>query len=71
MTAGDYYRKLTNEFQYGFNLIRDRTGKNDFLMTREALEDPEAFLNRLVRETCAQQEPKESVDTITIGLRKS
>jgi ATP-dependent Clp protease ATP-binding subunit ClpX len=71
MTAGDYYRKLTNEFQYGFNLIRNRIGKNDFVMTPDALEDPEAFLNRLVRETCAEQGPEESGDAITIGAKKS
>jgi hypothetical protein len=51
--AGDFYRKLTNEFQYGLKLIMDRTGKNDFLITKEGLKDPELFLDMLVKETCS------------------
>jgi hypothetical protein len=52
-SAGDFYRKLTNEFQYGIKLIADRTGKNDFLITKEGLDDPERYLDSLVKETCS------------------
>ena len=46
----NFYKKLTSDFEDGFQLIRDRMGKNNFVVTKEALEDPEAFLNHLVKE---------------------
>jgi ATP-dependent Clp protease ATP-binding subunit ClpX len=46
----DFYKKLTSDFEDGFQLIRDRTGKNNFVVTKEALADPEQFLNDLVKE---------------------
>jgi ATP-dependent Clp protease ATP-binding subunit ClpX len=45
----DFYKRLTSDFEDGLRLIRDRTGKNTFVITREALDNPEAFLNNLVR----------------------
>jgi ATP-dependent Clp protease ATP-binding subunit ClpX len=45
----DFYKRLTSDFEDGLRLIRDRTGKNTFVITTEALDDPEAFLNDLVR----------------------
>jgi hypothetical protein len=44
-----FYKRLTSDFEDGLRLIRDRTGKNTFVITREALDNPEAFLNDLVR----------------------
>jgi ATP-dependent Clp protease ATP-binding subunit ClpX len=52
---GDFYKKMSTDFQYGLKLVYDKTGKNDFVITKEALENPEAYLNRLVREICAEQ----------------
>jgi endopeptidase Clp ATP-binding regulatory subunit ClpX len=46
----NFYKKLTSDFEDGFQLIRDRTGKSNFVVTKEALEDPEQFLNDLVKE---------------------
>jgi ATP-dependent Clp protease ATP-binding subunit ClpX len=46
----DFYKKLTSDFEDGFQLIRDRTGKNNFVVTKEALADPEQFLSDLVKE---------------------
>jgi hypothetical protein len=31
-------------------LIRDKTGRREFVLTREAVDDPEGYLNRLIRE---------------------
>jgi ATP-dependent Clp protease ATP-binding subunit ClpX len=45
----NFYKRLTSDFEDGFKLIRDRTPKKTFVITREALDDPEAFLNRLIR----------------------
>jgi len=38
------YKKLTNEFEDGLKLIREKTGKNRFFITKDALLDPERFL---------------------------
>ena len=45
----DFYKRLTSDFEDGLRLIRDRTGKNTFVITTEALDNPEGFLNDLVR----------------------
>ena len=45
----DFYKRLTSDFEDGLRLIRDRTGKNTFVITTEALDNPEVFLNDLVR----------------------
>jgi len=44
-----FYKRLTSDFEDGLRLIRDRTGKNTFVISREALDNPEAFLNNLVK----------------------
>lgn len=49
---GDFYKKLSVEFEGGFKLIRERTGNNNFVITKDALDDPEEFLSTLVKEIC-------------------
>jgi hypothetical protein len=53
-TPGDFYKKMSTDFQYGLKLVSDRTGKNDFVITEEALKDPDKYLNTLVKEVCVQ-----------------
>jgi endopeptidase Clp ATP-binding regulatory subunit ClpX len=55
---GDFYKQLTTKFEYGFKLIRDRAGQNTFVITKEAMENPEEFFNNLVKRIYA--EPSES-----------
>ncbi len=43
------YIKLTNDFELGLKLAREKTGKNEFFMTREALLDPENHLKKLIK----------------------
>jgi hypothetical protein len=42
--------RLAKDFEHGLKLIRDRTGRRDFTLTREAVDDPEGYLNRLIRD---------------------
>ncbi len=58
-TLADLHKKLTGDFEYGFRLIRDRTGKKDFVITRQALEDPEQFLNTMVKDMYTEDETKD------------
>ena len=37
------------DYDYALKLIMDKTGQQEFVITREAIEDPEAFINELIR----------------------
>jgi len=42
------YKKLTSEFKDGLKLAQEKTGKNRFFITKEALLAPETFINELI-----------------------
>ncbi len=44
------YTRLESDFKLGLNLIREKTGKNRFFITRKALSDPESFISTLIRD---------------------
>jgi ATP-dependent Clp protease ATP-binding subunit ClpX len=46
----DYYEQLTDEFKHGLNLIREKTGKNRFFITKNALFNPETFISKLIKD---------------------
>jgi len=46
----DYYEQLTDDFKHGLNLIREKTGRNRFFITRSALLNPEAFISNLIKD---------------------
>lgn len=43
------YRKLSDDFEYGLKLVRDKTGLNRFFISRQALRQPEVFLDELIK----------------------
>jgi ATP-dependent Clp protease ATP-binding subunit ClpX len=49
------FSKLSKDFEYGFELIRDKTGQREFMVTKETVDDPEGYLNRLIREIYRRQ----------------
>jgi endopeptidase Clp ATP-binding regulatory subunit ClpX len=49
VTADNFFKQLSTGFELGLKLIRDKTGKNRFFITKEALLDPESFLAKLIR----------------------
>ena len=49
------FSKLSKDFEYGFELIRDKTGQREFIVTRETVDDPEGYLNRMIREIYKRQ----------------
>ncbi|HVP78944.1 MAG TPA: AAA family ATPase [Thermodesulfobacteriota bacterium] len=49
------FSKLSKDFEYGFELIRDKTGQREFMVTRETVDDPEGYLNRTIREIYRRQ----------------
>ncbi len=48
-TSQEILSKLYGDFYDGFNLVREKTGKNRFFLSKNALMDHETFLNELIR----------------------
>jgi endopeptidase Clp ATP-binding regulatory subunit ClpX len=48
-TSEEILSRIYSDFYDGFNLIREKTGKNRFFLSKNALADHEPFLNDLIR----------------------
>ena len=44
------YEKIDEDFQHGLKLAREKTNRNRFFITREALLNPEEYIGNLIRE---------------------
>jgi endopeptidase Clp ATP-binding regulatory subunit ClpX len=49
------FSRLSKDYEYGFELIREKTGKREFIITRETVDDPEGYLDRTIREIYRRQ----------------
>jgi ATP-dependent Clp protease ATP-binding subunit ClpX len=49
------FTRLSKDYEYGFELIREKTGQREFIVTRETVDDPEGYLNRMIREIYKRQ----------------
>jgi ATP-dependent Clp protease ATP-binding subunit ClpX len=49
------FSRLLKDFEYGFELIREKTGQREFIIIRETVDDPEGYLNRMIREIYIRQ----------------
>ena len=47
--------RLSKDYEYGLELIRDKTGQKEFIITREAVDDPEGYLDQTIREIYKRQ----------------
>jgi len=45
----DFYKQLSEDFEYGLKLVREKTGKNRFFITKQALLAPEDFIGKLIQ----------------------
>jgi endopeptidase Clp ATP-binding regulatory subunit ClpX len=41
-----FYKKLNSDFEHGLKLVREKTGKNRFFISRDALLSPETFIRK-------------------------
>ena len=48
-TLEELQKRLSDDFALGFKLIREKTGKDRFFLTRQALFDPEKYINHLIK----------------------
>ena len=44
------YEKINQDFQHGLKLAREKTGRNRFFITRQALLDPEVYIGNLIKD---------------------
>jgi len=44
----DFYNRMSMKLEYGLKLIREKTGKNRFFITRQALIDPDAYISDIL-----------------------
>ena len=47
----DYLGKSFQNYEHGLKLIREKTGRREFLISAEGMENPEQFLNAMIQET--------------------
>ena len=45
----DICQRVSADYDYALRLIMDKTGEKEFIITKEAIEDPESFINELIR----------------------
>jgi hypothetical protein len=45
----ELFKRLSDDFEYGLKLVRDKTGRNRFFITRDALLAPEKFIEGLIK----------------------
>ncbi|HDM78346.1 MAG TPA: AAA family ATPase [Deltaproteobacteria bacterium] len=50
--------EISRDFDYAFKLVADKTGQAEFLLPREAVVDPDNYVNQLIREAY-NKEPHE------------
>ena len=43
-------RQVSRDYDYALKLVMDKTGQKEFVITRAAIQDPEAFINEMIRD---------------------
>ncbi|HCX89530.1 MAG: ATPase [Deltaproteobacteria bacterium CG12_big_fil_rev_8_21_14_0_65_43_10] len=47
----DVCTEILKNYEHGVKLIKEKTGANELLITEEAVDDPEGYLNKLIRDS--------------------
>jgi ATP-dependent Clp protease ATP-binding subunit ClpX len=47
--AAAIFSRLSKNYEYGLELISDKTGQKEFIITRGAIDNPEGYLDRAIR----------------------
>ena len=70
MDLDKVYNQLYNSFQHGLKLVREKTGRNRFFITRQAIEAPEDFIRMLIMEGIQSSAAPEHPDSVAGGSEK-
>ena len=49
LSLDDVYKKIESDFEHGLKLARERTGRNRYFITRNAILNPEKFVGDLIK----------------------
>ncbi len=49
VSVDDFFKQISKDFELGLKLVRDKTGRNRFFLTKNALLDPENYLSELIK----------------------
>jgi endopeptidase Clp ATP-binding regulatory subunit ClpX len=60
--GGSICARLSKDYEHGFRLIRDRIGQKEFILTKEAVDDPESYLNQVIRDIYSKQSDRNFED---------
>ena len=59
-------------YEHGLKLIREKTGKREFLISAEGMENPDQFLNGMIQETYRASEDMAKKDYYEVlGVKKN
>jgi hypothetical protein len=61
ITAQELCKEICRDFDYAFKLVADKTGQSEFLLPKEAVHDPDNYVNQLIQNVY-DQEPREIND---------
>ncbi|MFQ6078266.1 MAG: AAA family ATPase [Thermodesulfobacteriota bacterium] len=56
-SASLIFQGMTENFEHGFKLIGDHSKQTKFVLTAETVDDPEGYLNRLIKESYTESTP--------------
>lgn len=59
LDIGDFYNRLSSDFEFGLKLVRDKTGRNRFFINRMALQSPEDYIRKLLQSSLMNKEGAE------------
>lgn len=51
-------RKIFQNYHHGLKLVMERTGRQEFIIPKEAIENPERYLNEIIQQTYQQLNPE-------------
>lgn len=54
LTAAVVCQRISRDYDYGFKLISERNGQMQFVLPKKAVDNPDLFLDELIRETYRQ-----------------
>lgn len=54
-------RKIFQNYHHGLKLVMERTGSHEFAISKEAVRNPEAYLNDMIQKTYRQHETVDSI----------
>ncbi|MFO7963471.1 MAG: AAA family ATPase [Desulfobacterales bacterium] len=53
--AGEIYRRISSDFEFGLRLLRDKTHKSRFFINGDAILDPEKYISKMIQDNISAE----------------